>query len=226
MRPDLSVVSNQAVQVVARPRCRARALLGSTAVMLGLVSFAGCTAQQRQGDGSSYLILSTLECASGAKPDDRGNTCSSDVVTYVKQQVGGQEVKVSTLYEDGGLVTFTLGMKDPSATVSPTNYISINRYRVQYVRADGRNTPGVDVPYPFDGAMTLTVGDREMTGSFSIVRLQAKAESPLKQLAGGGGAIAIATLADVTFYGKDQAGHDVSVTGHIGINFADWGDPE
>ena len=44
-------------------------------------------------------------------------------------------------------------------------------------------------------------------------------------MAGGGGAIAIMTIADVTFYGRDQAGNDVSVTGSITVNFADWADP-
>ena len=225
MRPDPSVVSNQAVQV-ARPRQRARALVGSAVVMLGLASFAGCAESQRQGTGSSYLIISNLEGASGAKPDDKSNTFASDVVTLVKQQVAGQEVRVPTVYEDPAIVTFQLAMKDPAVAPAPSNYITINRYRVQYIRADGRNTPGVDVPFPFDGAMTVTVGDRASSGGFTIVRLQAKNETPLKQLAGGGGALAISAIAEVTFYGSDQAGHEVSVVGRIGVNFADWGDPQ
>jgi hypothetical protein len=43
---------------------------------------------------------------------------------------------------------------------------------------------------------------------------------------GQGGAFAISTIADVTFYGTDQTGNDVSVTGSISVNFADWGDPQ
>jgi hypothetical protein len=57
------------------------------------------------------------------------------------------------------------------------------------------------------------------------VRAQAKLEAPLKALRNGGGAIAISTIADVTFYGTDQNGNTVSVTGSISVNFADWGDP-
>ena len=60
---------------------------------------------------------------------------------------------------------------------------------------------------------------------FALVRAQAKVEAPLKSLAGGGGAALISTIADVTFYGKDQTGNDVAVTGSISVNFADWGDP-
>ena len=36
----------------------------------------------------------------------------------------------------------------------------------------------------------------------------------------------ISTLAEVTFYGTDQAGRDVVATANISVNFADWGDPE
>jgi len=32
-------------------------------------------------------------------------------------------------------------------------------------------------------------------------------------------------VADVTFFGKDQAGKSVQVKGSIGFNFGDFGDP-
>jgi hypothetical protein len=59
-----------------------------------------------------------------------------------------------------------------------------------------------------------------------MVRAQAKLEPPLRNLRAGGGAGLISTIADVTFYGKDQTGTDVSVTGSISVNFADWADPD
>ena len=66
-----------------------------------------------------------------------------------------------------------------------------------------------------------------MSAVFTLVRAQAKLEKPLVTLAGGnGGALIISTIADVTFFGKDQTGRDVTVTGSISINFADWADPE
>jgi hypothetical protein len=49
---------------------------------------------------------------------------------------------------------------------------------------------------------------------------------PLKLLVGGGPAYSISTIARITFYGQDQAGHEVSATGQISVNFADWGDPD
>ena len=82
------------------------------------------------------------------------------------------------------------------------------------------------MPYAFDGAATTTITDRAATMVFVLVRIQAKLEAPLKNLREGGGALAISTIADITFYGRDQAGNDVAATGSISVNFADWADPE
>jgi hypothetical protein len=204
---------------------------GAALVALGLLPLvAGCTKQQQQGTGSSYLILGLLEAASGAKPTEFGGTLDSDVITLVKQDVGGQQVDVPTIFDDPGRVTLRLGLKDPGSADGPTsptsaNFITVNRYHVEYVRADGRNTPGVDVPFPFDGAVSATVGSSNTTAGFILVRIQAKAEAPLAALASGGG-FAISTIARVTFYGTDQSGHDASVTGSISVTFANWGDPK
>jgi hypothetical protein len=97
---------------------------------------------------------------------------------------------------------------------------------VQFIRADGRNTPGVDVPYPFDGGMTATVSGSGIKASFTLVRIQAKMENPLVTLQYRNAASTISTIAEVTFYGVDQAGHAVSVSGRIGVDFSDWGDPQ
>jgi hypothetical protein len=115
-------------------------------------------------------------------------------------------------------------MKDPSITEpSPVNFITLRGYRVTFSRTDGRNTQGVDVPFAFDGALSTTITGSSIV-NLVLVRAQAKLEAPLRALAGGGGAVAIATFADVVFYGADQAGHDVTVTARISVTFADWGD--
>jgi hypothetical protein len=101
--------------------------------------------------------------------------------------------------------------------------VTITRVHVEYVRADGRNTPGVDVPYPFDGATTGTVpASGTVTLGFELVRNTAKMESPLVQLKSSG--IIITTVANCTFYGKDQVGNDISATGSIQIDFGNFGD--
>ena len=58
---------------------------------------------------------------------------------------------MSTIFNDLGEVSLRLAMKDAGATSpsAPTanNVITINRYHVRFIRADGRNVEGVDVPY-------------------------------------------------------------------------------
>jgi hypothetical protein len=194
-----------------------RALLG-----IFLLASISCGDMVRQGTASSYLIISTLEGASGAEPDEFGGDFGSDVITI------DEEDGTSTIFTDVGRVTFQLGLKDPGPAGSPSapttnNAITVNRYRVRYIRADGRNVPGVDVPYPFDGAFTVTVQDTATAG-FTIVRSQAKAEAPLAALAYDLRIISV--IAEITFYGHDQTGREVSVTGNIGIHFANHGDPE
>jgi len=205
-----------------------RRLAAPLAVVLPL---AGCTqAQLDSGTSSSYLILTSLEAAAGATSTNFTGVLPSDVITNVKRTVGEEQVTVPTIFEDFGRVAFDLAMKDPGTATSPTrptsaNFITITRYRVEFFRADGRNTPGVDVPFAFDGGMTLTVGGPGSEAVFTIVRNQAKGEAPLAALVGGGGAVVISAIARVTFFGRDQTGREVTVSGQISVNFADWGDP-
>jgi hypothetical protein len=58
--------------------------------------------------------------------------------------------------------------------------------------------------------------------TFTLVRVQAKEEAPLRALRNGGAPIT--TVAEVTFYGHDQNGRDVTVSGRIEVSFANWGD--
>jgi hypothetical protein len=185
-----------------------------------MLASVSCGELTRQGTASSYLVISTLAAASGADPGQFGGDLESDVLTIVDEN--------ATIYADVGQVTFALAMKDPGTPGSPTqpstaNAITVNRYRVRYIRSDGRNTQGVDVPYAFDGAFTVTVSDTAST-SFTLVRAQSKAEAPLAALASS--LVIISTIAEVTFYGHDQTGREVIATGRIGVHFANWGDPQ
>jgi hypothetical protein len=193
-----------------------RLTLGIAVAALALMS-ASCGDLTRQGTGSSYLIVSALEAASGADPGTFGGTLNSDVLTVVDE--------VPTVFNDIGRVRLRLAMKDSVTQPTTNNFITVNRYRVTFVRADGRNTPGVDVPYPFDGAFTGTVGGSgDTTVGFELVRHTAKAEAPLAALARN--AVIISTIAQVTFYGHDQTGRDVSVDAQILVSFGNFGDPD
>jgi len=190
----------------------------ATALALTILS-SGCGDLTRQGTASSYLIVSSLQAASGAEPGNFGSTLNSDVITVVDG--------VSTIFNDLGQVTLRLAMKDAGATSpsAPTanNFITINRYHVRFIRADGRNVQGVDVPYSFDGAFTGTVTDSELTAGFELVRHIAKTEAPLAAL--GRNVTIISTIAQITFYGRDQTGREVSVDGQMLVSFGNFGDP-
>jgi hypothetical protein len=191
-------------------RAAALALLTAATVLAG-----GCSSTVRTGQGSSYLVLQRLEAASGAETNAFSNVLRSDVLTK------------GSIYEDNGRVTLSLAMKDVATGPTANNMITLNRYRVEFRRTDGRNTPGEDVPYAFEGAVSGTIGETPSSLTFTLVRAQAKLEKPLVTLAGiRGGALIISTIADVTFFGKDQTGRDATVSGSLSVNFADWADPE
>jgi hypothetical protein len=183
---------------------------------LSLLSVAGCGDMVRQGTGSSYLVVNSLVAASGATPNAFSGTLNSDVQTFVDG--------VPSVFNDVAQATLQLGMKDAVTAPTPNNFITITRYNVRYIRADGRNTPGVDVPSGFDGALTATIRDTPSTIGFELVRHIAKEQAPLRGLSRNF-AVIISTIAEVTFYGHDQTGREVSVTAQILINFGDFGDP-
>jgi hypothetical protein len=187
----------------------------SAIALAALTLTTSCGDQVMQGKAPSYLVIDRLTGSSGAKPDTYDTLLESDVLTK-----GG-------VLEDLGQVSLRIAMKDVTGLTEPSdnNLITVNRYHIDYVRADGRNTQGVDVPYSYDGAATGTIGTSASTLTFVLVPVQRKLEAPLMALRNLGGAIVISTIANVTFYGHDQAGNQVAVTGMITVNFADWADP-
>jgi hypothetical protein len=199
-------------------RRRPLACAAAMGLLVSLLGAASCGDAVRQGRGSTYLIVDQLE---GARGGDTSPTFETVMQSDVQTRGG--------VFEDPGRVELRLGLKDVTGPTTPTSVqsITVSRYRIVYRRADGRNTQGVDVPYAFDGGVTFTVTSAQTPASatFTIVRAQAKLEPPLRNLVGLGGSVVISSLADITFYGRDQAGNDVSVSGTISINFADWADP-
>lgn len=193
--------------------------VGRLARLVGILALTmlgvSCGDVTRQGTGSSYLIIGALQGASGATPGEFGGTLNSDVLTVVDD--------VPTIFNDIGQVSLSLGMKDILNQPTTNNFITINRYRVRFTRADGRNTPGVDVPYGFDGAVTATVSGQTTIG-FELVRHIAKQEAPLRALAFS--SVIISTIAEITFYGQDQTGREASVSGQMLVSFGNFGDPQ
>ena len=184
---------------------RHKAVWGSLAAALALTS---CSDAIRTGQSPSYLILQNIV---GGSPSS--GIVQSDVIS----NAGG-------VVQDPGSATIQVALKDPQGpTPTSVNSITITQYHVEYIRSDGHNIQGVDVPFAFDSGVTQTIAAGAV-GSvpFTLVRIQAKLEAPLVALAGHRGQEVISTIAHVTFYGHDQNGRDVSVEGNIEVDFADW----
>jgi hypothetical protein len=176
--------------------------------LVALPALSSCSEAVRTGDSSSYMILQNISGGSA-----NSGVVQSDVVS-----------DTGTVNQDNGTATIQVAMKDPQGPApTPVNSITITQYHVQYVRSDGHNVQGVDVPFAFDSGVTQTIAaGASGTVPFTLVRVQAKLEAPLQALAHKGGQIVISTIAQVTFYGQDQSGRAVSVTGNIEVDFADW----
>jgi hypothetical protein len=178
---------------------------------------AGCGDYVRQDNAPVTLVIENLDAGSGSSPQSFQNTLRSDVQTN------------GSIFDDMARVTMRMVLKDqgmPGVTNVPgqVNRVTITRYRVSFRRSDGRNVPGVDIPFPFESAITFTVPPDGTNGAvFELIRHTAKLEAPLAGL--GGSLVIISTIADVTFTGRDQAGNDVSVTGSLGVLFGDFADP-
>jgi hypothetical protein len=203
---------------------------GMAAIAL-LMGSASCGDVIRQDRAPVIVVVDSVEAASGADPGTMSGFLLSDVQTLVEQQVDGQTVRVPVIFNDIAQATMRVIPKDAgngavSLAPTPWNNVTINRYRISFIRADGRNTPGVDVPFAVDGAVTATLTGTPTTVPFEMVRHQQKLEQPLRSLANFGGRLFISTIAEITFYGADQAGNAVQVKGTISVSFSDYADPD
>jgi len=195
-----------------------------------IAATASCGDVVRQGRAPVFLVVDSLEAARGGpSAGEFTGTLLSDVITNVTTPAPCSDTApCPTVFDDSGRVTLRIVPKDVGSPTVPSvlstnNEVTITRYRVSYRRADGRNTPGVDVPYGFDGGVTGTVTANSTVGlTFELVRHIAKYESPLVQLKFN--PTIISTIAEVTFFGVDRVGNEISARGSLLIEFGNFGD--
>jgi hypothetical protein len=195
---------------------------------LGAVT-ASCGDVARNGRAPVYLVIESLAASPGGGSSTPSSFLQSDVQTLVTSPAPCTATQpCPTIYSDSGTATFRLSLKDlgsaaAPASPSPNNDVTLRRYHVSYRRSDGRNVQGVDVPYGFDGAATITVpADTSASVGFELVRHAAKLESPLAQLVNN--PTIITTIAEVTFYGQDLVGNEIQATGSIQVDFGNFAD--
>jgi hypothetical protein len=205
-------------------RAAIRVLLVGSLAAIG----TSCGDVVRDGRSPVFLVIQSLTAArGGASAGAASGFLLSDVETLVTAPPPCSPTNVCpSIFNDVGSVTLRLSLKDPGVGVvepSPNNEVTITRYRVDFRRTDGKNTPGVDVPYGFDGGVTGTVSAAGALGlGFELVRHVAKKEAPLVHLVNS--RVTISTIAEITFYGQDRVGNDISVTGFISVDFGNFAD--
>lgn len=180
-------------------------------------------------------LVALLGSCTAVEDNDTTNT-----LVYVTNMVGSagdevfSDVCIATgttanptcrVTNDVASVTVTALPKDQLRSSGQFNALYFTRYRVTYVRADGRGVPGVEVPYPFDNATDFSVTiNASVTKSFTIVRQQGKLESPLINMQRAASGLVLTTLARVDFYGSDVSGRPITVTGYMNVTFGDFPD--
>lgn len=162
------------------------------------------------------LILENLVGKDAAGTE--ANFCQSDVLKMGDTGSG-------TVVADTAVATFRVQTLDPAPIMGASPYydVVLERYTVSYTRTDGKNNPGVDVPYPFEGSISAVVPmGATTTLSFVLVREAAKLEPPLIRLVDLGAEIVLTATAKIDFYGHDLANNQVKATGYLTVYFANY----
>jgi hypothetical protein len=185
------------------------------------LAFAGCVTEPDTVDNDATNVIINVVRMTGTEGGTTAGTESDFLLSDVC--FADKDHPPCSVFNDNGSVQMQAISKDQTQRNSPINSVVFERYRVTFVRADGRNVPGVDVPYPFDGAVNFTVPvGGTASGSFIVVRHQAKGEPPLLQMAQSGQGL-LSVIAQIDFYGHDLSGRSYKVTGYLNITFADFG---
>jgi hypothetical protein len=185
---------------------------------------ASCGDVVRQGRSPVFLVMDSLTGSSGGHATGPSATLQSDVIVLLTSPAPcTPDLPCPTVFNDTGQAVLRLVPKDISIAPTSNNAVTISRYHIAFRRGDGRNTPGVDVPYGWDGAVTATVRESGSTTiGFELIRHVTKEEPPIVQLIANPSIIL--TIAEVTFYGADLVGNAVTVTGNMSIEFGNFGD--
>ena len=204
-----------------RPRRRASWKKSMILSLVAVAFIAGCATTATEDDNTTNTFVTVVTFTGLAAQNGGGLSAGPEIFSDVC--IDPNSVGACIAFNDEGVITLFAQAKDQTSLSSTVQDIIFDRYRVTYIRADGRNVPGVDVPFPFDGVVNFRVPlETNTTATFLIVRHQAKLESPLRELQNAGGATVISTIARVDFFGRDLAGRQVQVTGFINITFGDF----
>ena len=189
---------------------------------VALISYA-CTDVEDNSESASLLTVSEVIGDPGDEGGEVGVPLLSDLC-----DTADEDPEFCVVTNDNADVTFDNDFLQigPGAGFDPSfmNDIVVTQYRVDYVRPNNRNTPGVDVPFGIDGTMNVRVPvNGSVTVGVLVVRHIAKREPPLSAVTAEGEGILTAN-AVLKFFGHDIAGRAVTATGFLEVHFADYGE--
>jgi hypothetical protein len=188
-------------------------------VLMGFIlALAGCNPVENKSTSASQLIVESL-----LGTDLEGNEVSflqSDVV------IQNAETGAMSWRADSAKVTFSVSTLDPDPILGTSSYedVQITRYVVSYIRPDGKNVQGKDIPYSFEGNLSLIVRiGQASSASIVAVREVAKQEPPLANLQNADRGDVLNMTIRIDFYGHDLANKAVQATGYLPVFFANYG---
>ena len=197
---------------------KAKNSLKIMAILSAVLLLFSCNPLENETESASLLVLQDLT----------GTDIDGSTVNYLQSDVQNIDSDGQPYIEaNSATATLKVSLLNPTTTAESSQYnsVTINRYVVSYSRSDGHNTPGVDLPYSFEGSLSvqIDVGSTEII-AFIIVREVAKLEPPLINLVEGGEEVVLQVTAKVDFYGQDMVNNKVKATGYLNIFFANYTD--
>ena len=197
---------------------RSRTVFKAALAVLAALAALSCNPIENSTQSASLLTVVTITGMDITNKDS--NFTQSDVLTT------DAATGLSTITDDVAKATLAASTlaPNPPAGISQYNDIQFDKIVISYSRTDGRNSPGVDIPYSFEQNLSQLIRIGEQTTiSFVIVRASAKQEPPLIGLrAGATRGEVLYTNARIDFYAHDLAGKKVTATGYLPVEFADF----
>jgi hypothetical protein len=190
-------------------------------LVIAALALGGCLAKEDDSTSASFLVISSLT-GNDLQGKAGSTTVFSDVIT------NGSIINDSAVAVVGAL---TYNPTADSAAHDITYYMNvvIDQVDVEFLRTDGKNVEGVDVPYHFSQPVNILVEvDKTASLPFVLIRHVAKMETPLIQLRDvPSEEFVLQLVAKVTVHGKDLGGHRVApVSGYLTVWCANFADSE
>ncbi len=189
-------------------------ILMGLALLAASIFLPACNPLEDESRSNSILIVESVT----------GKDIAGTVAGFLQSDVVKTD---NTITADTAKATLSAKFMDPAPILGTSQYsdIMVTRYVVSYSRTDGRNRPGADVPFPFEGSLTTLVRiDSTTSVDFVIVREAAKLEAPLINLRDSAYGDILNMTAKIDFYGHDLANKAVKATGYLTVYFANYTD--